>query len=80
MKKLLLISVFFLPLFAWAIEHYTLPENIALKLEQLLEDHRRLAKRVDQLKTLTASSAGSDLISQAQKIEGIKSRLPCMSS
>ncbi|WP_455374636.1 alanine--tRNA ligase [Kaarinaea lacus] len=47
-------------------------DNINDKVKQLLETNRQLEKQIEQLKAKMASSAGSDLASQATEIEGIK--------
>jgi len=47
-------------------------ENLTDKVKQLLEKNRQLEKEVEQLKGKLASSQGSDLLSQAEEIDGIK--------
>ena len=47
-------------------------ENILAKLEQQLERTRKLEKEVEQLKSKFASSAGDDMLSQAEDVNGIK--------
>jgi len=47
-------------------------ESLNEKVKQLLETNRQLEKQIEQLKSKMASSAGSDLASQAQDIDGIK--------
>ncbi len=46
--------------------------NLQKKLEQLLGSHRQLEKEVSQLKAKLASSSGSDLVSEAKDIGGVK--------
>ncbi len=48
------------------------PEKAADKVEQLLEKNKQLEKELERLKAKLASSAGSELSSQAVEIEGIK--------
>ncbi|EXJ16304.1 alanine--tRNA ligase [Imhoffiella purpurea] len=47
-------------------------EDVDERVVQLVERARRLEKELEQLKGKLASSAGQDLASQAQEIEGIK--------
>jgi alanyl-tRNA synthetase len=47
-------------------------DDVADRVNQLLERSRKLEKELDQLKSKLASSAGSDLASQAVEIAGIK--------
>jgi alanyl-tRNA synthetase len=47
-------------------------DEVADRVSQLLERSRKLEKELDQLKQKLASSAGSDLASQAVEIAGIK--------
>jgi alanyl-tRNA synthetase len=47
-------------------------ENVVPRLEQLLERNRRLEKELDQLKGRLASSAGDEMLREAQDIGGIK--------
>ena len=47
-------------------------EDVADKVQQLLERSRKLEKELEQLKTKLASSQGADLASQAEDIGGIK--------
>ena len=47
-------------------------ENLNDKVKQLLENNRQLEKEVEQLKAKMASSQGSDLVSQATEIGGVK--------
>jgi alanyl-tRNA synthetase len=47
-------------------------DNAGDKVRQLLERNRRLEKELEQLKSQLASSAGSDLASQAEEVGGIK--------
>ncbi len=46
--------------------------DLDTKVEQLVERNRRLEKELDQLKSKLASSAGSDLVSDAVDLNGIK--------
>jgi len=48
------------------------PDTVNDKVKQLLERNRQVEKELDQLKGKLASSQGSDLMNQAQDIEGIK--------
>ena len=48
------------------------PENIEVKLEQVLERNRELEKELERLQQKLASQAGSDLASGAVEIGGIK--------
>jgi len=48
------------------------PDTLNDKVKQLLDRNRQVEKELDQLKGKLASSQGSDLMSQAQDIEGIK--------
>src|SRR5690606_15024519 len=47
-------------------------ENVVPRLEQLLERNRRLEKELEQLKGRLASSAGDEMLREAQDIGGIK--------
>jgi len=47
-------------------------DDVADKVSQLLERQRKLEKELEQLKGKLASSAGSDLASQAEDVSGIK--------
>ena len=47
-------------------------DDVSDKVSQLLERQRKLEKELEQLKSKLASSAGSDLASQAQDVNGIK--------
>ncbi|MCU7960763.1 MAG: alanine--tRNA ligase [gamma proteobacterium symbiont of Bathyaustriella thionipta] len=47
-------------------------EEVPEKLLQLLQRHRKLEKELQQIKAKLASSAGSDLASQAIEIDGLK--------
>jgi len=47
-------------------------DDVAAKVEQLVERSRKLEKELDQLKAKLASSQGSDMASQAIEIGGIK--------
>ncbi|MGD8886376.1 MAG: DHHA1 domain-containing protein, partial [Gammaproteobacteria bacterium] len=48
------------------------PDNLDDKVRQVLEKNRQLEKDVEQLKAKLASSQGSDLVSQAKEIDGVK--------
>lgn len=48
------------------------PEELADKVKQLSNSHRNLEKQLEQLKAKMASSAGSDLASQAEDLNGVK--------
>ena len=48
------------------------PEELAVKVQQLTDSNRALEKQLEQLKSKMASSAGSDLASQAIEMSGIK--------
>ncbi len=47
-------------------------DDVAEKVQQTLERSRKLEKELEQLKAKLASSQGSDLVSQAEEIDGIK--------
>ena len=47
-------------------------DSIVDKVGTLLDRNRQLEKELDQLKAKLASSAGADLVSQAQDIQGVK--------
>jgi len=47
-------------------------ENVDIKVSQLLEKNRQLEKSLDALKGKMASQAGSDLVSQAIEVNGLK--------
>jgi alanyl-tRNA synthetase len=47
-------------------------ENVGDKVEQLVGRNKQLEKEIEALKAKLASSAGSDLASQAQDVNGIK--------
>ena len=47
-------------------------EGIETRLESVLERSRKLEKEVEQLKSRLASSAGDDMASEAEDIDGIK--------
>jgi alanyl-tRNA synthetase len=47
-------------------------DNVASKVQQLLESHKQLEKQLAQLKAKMASSAGSDLAGQAEEVNGVK--------
>ena len=48
------------------------PEQLAERVEQLLDRSRQLEKELERLKGKLASAAGSDLASQAVEVRGIK--------
>jgi alanyl-tRNA synthetase len=48
------------------------PDNLELRLEQLLERSRKQEKEIEQLKGRLASSAGDDMAAEAADIDGIK--------
>jgi alanyl-tRNA synthetase len=48
------------------------PEELAVKVQQLADNNRALEKQLEQLKSKMASSAGSDLASQAIELAGVK--------
>jgi alanyl-tRNA synthetase len=48
------------------------PEELTVKVQQLADSNRALEKQLEQLKSKMASSAGSDLASQAVEMSGIK--------
>ncbi len=48
------------------------PDNVAEKASQLVQRTRQLEKELETLKSKLASSAGSDLASSAQDINGVK--------
>jgi len=47
-------------------------DDVADKVQQLFDRSRKLEKELEQLKAKLASSQGSDLVSQAEEINGIK--------
>ena len=47
-------------------------ENLNDKVKQLLDKNRQLEKDIEQLRAKLASSQGSDLLSQAEDVSGIK--------
>lgn len=47
------------------------PDCITEKLQQLLDEHRRLEKRIEQLQTKLSQQAGKNLVEQARTITGI---------
>lgn len=47
------------------------PEELATKVQQLADNNRSLEKQLEQLKSKMASSAGSDLASQAVEVNGV---------
>lgn len=48
------------------------PEELAVKVQALADSNRALEKQLEQLKSKMASSAGSDLASQAIELSGVK--------
>jgi alanyl-tRNA synthetase len=48
------------------------PDDVGLKIEQLIERSKQLEKELAALKGKLASSAGSDLAGQAREIKGVK--------
>ncbi|ALM51415.1 alanine--tRNA ligase [Halomonas huangheensis] len=48
------------------------PEQIEERVESLVERNRSLEKELERLKAKLASAAGSDMLSQAQEIKGVK--------
>lgn len=48
------------------------PEELAVKVQQLADSNRALEKQLEQLKSKMASSAGSDIASQAIELSGVK--------
>ncbi|MBE0462808.1 MAG: alanine--tRNA ligase [Halomonadaceae bacterium] len=50
----------------------TKPEQVEGRVESLVERNRSLEKELEQLKAKLASAAGSDMLSQAQEIHGVK--------
>jgi len=50
----------------------TIPENMLNKLDQTIQQNKQLEKEIEQLKAKLASNQGSDLVSQAKDIDGIK--------
>jgi alanyl-tRNA synthetase len=48
------------------------PDELAVKVQQLADNNRALEKQLEQLKSKMASSAGSDLASQAIELAGVK--------
>ena len=50
----------------------TKPEQVEARVESLVERNRSLEKELEQLKAKLASAAGSDMLSQAQEINGVK--------
>ena len=53
-------------------------DNVVSKVQQVVQRNRQLEKELEQLKSKLASSAGSDLASQAQDIGGIKVLAACL--
>ena len=50
----------------------TKPEQVEARVESLVERNRSLEKELEQLKAKLVSAAGSDMLSQAQEIQGVK--------
>ena len=50
----------------------TKPEQVEARVESLVERNRSLEKELEQLKAKLASAAGSDMLSQAQEVGGVK--------
>ncbi|MCW4149978.1 alanine--tRNA ligase [Halomonas sp. 18H] len=50
----------------------TKPEQVEARVEGLVERNRSLEKELEQLKAKLASAAGSDMLSQAQDVNGVK--------
>ena len=50
----------------------TKPEQVEARVESLVERNRSLEKELEQLQAKLASAAGSDMLSQAQEIQGVK--------
>ncbi|WP_075878696.1 alanine--tRNA ligase [Vreelandella massiliensis] len=48
------------------------PEQVESRVESLVERTRRLEKELEQVKAKLASAAGSDMLSQAQEVAGVK--------
>jgi alanyl-tRNA synthetase len=48
------------------------PENVELKLNQVLDHGRQLEKELERLQQQLASAAGSDLAGQALELDGVK--------
>ncbi|WP_104204993.1 alanine--tRNA ligase [Billgrantia saliphila] len=48
------------------------PEQVEERVESLLERNRSLEKELERLKAKLASAAGSDMLSQAREIRGVK--------
>jgi len=46
-------------------------ENLSEKVQQLIEDNRRLQKEIESLKQKVANASGSDLLSQIQEIKDV---------
>ncbi|MBZ5487208.1 alanine--tRNA ligase [Halomonas aquamarina] len=50
----------------------TKPEQVETRVESLIERNRSLEKELEQLKAKLASAAGSDMLSQAREVNGVK--------
>ncbi|GHC24056.1 alanine--tRNA ligase [Aidingimonas halophila] len=48
------------------------PEQVESRVESLVESHRHLEKELERLKAKLASAAGSDMISEAREVAGVK--------
>ncbi|NYS61586.1 alanine--tRNA ligase [Vreelandella salicampi] len=48
------------------------PEQVEYRVESLVERNRSLEKELEQVKAKLASAAGSDMLSQAQEVGGVK--------
>ncbi|TVM07538.1 MAG: alanine--tRNA ligase [Halomonas sp.] len=48
------------------------PEQVEARVDALLERNRQLEKQLEQLNAKLASAAGSDMLAQAQDIQGVK--------
>jgi alanyl-tRNA synthetase len=53
-------------------------DNVTAKVQQLVQRNKQLEKELEQLKAKLASSAGSDLASQATDISGVKVLAACL--
>lgn len=47
-------------------------DDVGVKVQQLMERNRQLEKELERIKSKLASSAGSDLASQAEEVHGVK--------
>lgn len=48
------------------------PEQVESRVESLVERNRQLEKELEQLKAKLASAAGSDMLDQAEDVQGVK--------